>query len=398
MAGGVILRGGGEALAVRVGSSDVARVMVGDVQVWPYVDESAPEHSIWAAYPYTLTRYTDGTPNIELGNAFYRIGAGTDGWRCVGGRVYIPSGVAASLPATATVRLWTTGYGAGVVPDLSGNPLRSATATIADGWCEARWSPYAPAVGGTENLWVTYDFGNGNYLHAPLPGIYPVQASDGSALYLRETNSRSVYRIGAGASTGSEAVYGVDWIVDEGGTPPGYVSDDFNRADSTDLGTGWSELLGQWAIVSNALRLSSGSGETYLAHTTARGGADHASQVTISGAATEACVMVRFNNTSNTTSSRMIMARYGSGAWQIYYKASGSYTSIANVTATQPSYPYTMRLESRGSQHSLYVNEHLVARGTYDSEAVWTGRYVGIRAYQTSTAVVFDDFAAWDLK
>jgi hypothetical protein len=58
-------------------------------------------------------------------------------------------------------------------------------------------------------------------------------------------------------------------------------SDDFNRADSTDLGANWVEVSGDWSIVSNQLSPGAAGGTIILRAAGAMASNDHYAQVTI---------------------------------------------------------------------------------------------------------------------
>lgn len=181
---------------------------------------SGGEHSIFGATPYpgTLGLFTDGTPNILLGNAFYTFTEATAGWRCVGARLYIPDGVVQTEPVP--VGFWPYA-GAGDGPNLADAPARSATIdSPATGWNEVRWTPIEVTPG--TPFWIAYDLGGGRYLANTGLTLDPIQAADSASVYLSEGNmsgvgSRAYFRIGAGStSAGGSTGYGVDLIVDEG--------------------------------------------------------------------------------------------------------------------------------------------------------------------------------------
>lgn len=178
------------------------------------------EHSIFGTdpYPSTLGLFTDGTPNILLGNAFYTFTEATAGWRCVGARLYIPEGVVQTDPVP--VGFWPYA-GAGDGPDLTIAPSRSATIEDpVEGWNEVRWTPIEVAPG--VPFWIAYDLGDGRYLANTGLTLDPIQAADSALVYLSEGNmsgvgSRAYFRIGTGStSAGGSTGYGVDLIVDEG--------------------------------------------------------------------------------------------------------------------------------------------------------------------------------------
>lgn len=169
-------------------------------------------------------------------------------------------------------------------------------------------------------------------------------------------------------------------------------SDDFARADASAPGGDWVAERGTWSIVSNQLDGGSGT-EAICRYGLAMPTSDHVAQADLSGTTTEASICTRMNVYSSLTSARFMMARYASGKWQIYAKPGGSYSLVAQTTVAAPSTPYTMRLESIGSAHDLYVNDSLVLSGSYS--VGWSGGdYVGFRGYN-STAARWDNWSAW---
>ena len=221
-------------MGVKLGSADISGAYRGDVAVSKIYKGSTqvfptgggpiptPEHTIWSGdHPLSHTRYTDGGSVIVLGAAFYRVGATTDGWRVKGGRIFIPSGEAANLPATVTFKLFTGLYASYDIPAFTGAPIATANGNVADGWVEGRFSsPYSIDVGLNEIAWITASFGNGNYLHAPdtLPNV--VQADDGSELYFADlaggAQARNAFSIDSGTTQASNGNYAIGIIFDEG--------------------------------------------------------------------------------------------------------------------------------------------------------------------------------------
>jgi hypothetical protein len=151
---------------------------------------------------------SDGSPSIVTGTAFYSTATA---WFVVGGRLRIPAG--ATLPGTVTLALRVYPYE--TAPDYADAPVRTAVATVAEGWIEARWDSYALTVG--QVAWITAEDFGVNYLFAVPPSTDPVQASDASDLYMAEAGDqwRSAFRIGTGGTSVSSGWYGADLIVSD---------------------------------------------------------------------------------------------------------------------------------------------------------------------------------------
>lgn len=184
------------------------------------------QHTVFGsgAPAYTLTVYSDGTPNITLGNYLYPYGTMATGWYCSGGRVYIPNDPAITNQQIA-IKMWKSSTG-GVPADLSTAPLCDVTTTTpaGGGWVEVTWDPVAIASG--ELVFIGYAFANPGpsqayYLHAPSPASGTIRSVDNVDLVLAEatvtvvspTSSRGRFRIGSGSTGSSTAWYGVDIIV-----------------------------------------------------------------------------------------------------------------------------------------------------------------------------------------
>lgn len=221
------------------------------------------EHSIWgtADYPVALTLATDAAPSITLGNPFYRTDSSTDSWMIAGGRLYVPASVAASVPSTVTISLffgdYDTTFSEPVVPDFSVTPAQSKTVTVAAGWNEARFdTPQTIPVPSNSGsiAWIAYSFGNEAYLASEDGAITPrpVQALDGSDIFLSEGSHVSAFRIGTGDTqvSSEQYFYGVDIIFDDGTggteTPPVETGVYVRQAGSFVPGTIYRRSGGVW--------------------------------------------------------------------------------------------------------------------------------------------------------
>lgn len=183
-------------------------------------------------------------------------------------------------------------------------------------------------------------------------------------------------------------VAGTFGIIGVGNPPtPVFVSDDFNRANSSDLGSDWTEVSGGWAIASNRLTTDSTTNQ-HLIHATPMTNGDHYIQADfIQG--TQAGLLVRYTDASN-----YIMGRIDTSfsRAEIFARVGGSFTSLA--TKTTFTHPATLRLEAEGTAIRLYIDGNLEV-STTDS-TVPHGTRVGFRANSTLVAII-DNFEAGDL-
>ena len=178
------------------------------------------EHSIFSgAPPWEPSAENDGDPSIVTAVAFYSTATP---WWVVGGRCRVP----ASRPGwLATVTLALRIANSLDLIDLSTAPVASAVATVADGWCEARFPTAVPlAVGQVAWMSMQGVTAQDVYLFVGVGtvGLGFVQADDASDLYLAEAGTtpgleqpRSAFRIAAGATTLSQAWYGLDLIAND---------------------------------------------------------------------------------------------------------------------------------------------------------------------------------------
>ncbi|MFE3031608.1 hypothetical protein ACFXKY_08155 [Streptomyces canus] len=164
-------------------------------------------------------------------------------------------------------------------------------------------------------------------------------------------------------------------------------SDDFNRADSSDLGAGWVEVSGDWSIIGNRLSSGSAGGTIILRAAGAMASNDHYAQVTIAAtAAVSHGVWIR----GNSNISQGYLFRNDGSSWNLFQVVGGSFTVIGTY-AVAASAGDVAKLQAVGSTITAYVNG--VQRINVTDTAVPTGTNVGIRA-ESAGALRFDDFSA----
>ncbi|MET7429621.1 hypothetical protein ABZT16_11565 [Streptomyces flaveolus] len=167
-------------------------------------------------------------------------------------------------------------------------------------------------------------------------------------------------------------------------------TDDFNRPDSTDLGSGWVEVTGDWSIVSGQLSPGSTGGTIILRAATAMASSDHYAQVTIA-ATTAASHGVWCRGNANI--SQGYLWRNDGATWNLFSVVSSTFTVIGTyVAAAAPG--DVAKIQAVGSTIKGFVNG--VERVSVTDTAVAAGTSVGIRGESTS-AIRYDDFAAADI-
>lgn len=167
-------------------------------------------------------------------------------------------------------------------------------------------------------------------------------------------------------------------------------SDDFNRADSTDLGVGWVEVSGDWSIITGQLAPDTSSGTTILRATAAMASSDNFSQFTI--AATVAASQGVWCRGDNTISSGYLWRNNGS-SWDLFSVVSGSFNVIGTYTAAAAPGDVA-KLQAVGSTIKGFVNG--VERVSVVNADVATGVNVGLRVMAVP-GLRFDDFSAADV-
>jgi hypothetical protein len=185
----------------------------------------------------TLTVFSDGSPNITVGNYFYTYGSNTSGWRCRGGRVYVPSDAATnSQPITIMAWVSTT-----TPVDMSTAPFKSVATTTqpAGGWVEVLWdTPFT--INSGEFVFIAYAFGNPReayYMHVASPSGTYIRSGDNVDLAFAEPNistmspvsGRGRFRQGTGSTGSTTAWYGSDIMVDDGALPTPIAEYGFNE-------------------------------------------------------------------------------------------------------------------------------------------------------------------------
>ncbi len=167
-------------------------------------------------------------------------------------------------------------------------------------------------------------------------------------------------------------------------------SDDFNRANSTDLGASWVEVSGDWSIVSNQLSPGSAGGTIILRAAGAMASSDNFAQATIA-ATTAASHGVWCRGNSNI--SQGYLWRNDGTSWNLFSVVGGSFTSIGSYAAAAAPGDVA-KVQAVGTTITAYVNG--VQRVSVTDTNVATGTSVGIRS-ESASAIRFDDFSAGDV-
>lgn len=167
-------------------------------------------------------------------------------------------------------------------------------------------------------------------------------------------------------------------------------SDDFNRADSTDLGANWVEVSGDWSIVSNQLSPGSAGGTIILRAASSMSSNDNYAQAAIAATASVSHgVWCRGN--SNISSG--YLWRNDGTSWNLFSVVGGSFTLIGTY-ATAAVSGDVAKVQAVGSTVKAYVNG--VERVSIVDTSVSAGVNVGIRS-ESSGSIRWDNFSAGDV-
>lgn len=167
-------------------------------------------------------------------------------------------------------------------------------------------------------------------------------------------------------------------------------SDDFNRADSTNLGAAWVEVSGDWSIVSNQLSPGAAGGTIILRAAGAMASNDNFAQVTIA-ATTAASQGVWCRGNSNISQGYLL--RNNGTSWDLFQVVGGSFTVIGTYAAAAAPGDVA-KVQAVGTTIKGYVNG--IQRISVTDTAVTTGTSVGIRS-DSAGAIKYDDFSAGDV-
>ena len=167
-------------------------------------------------------------------------------------------------------------------------------------------------------------------------------------------------------------------------------SDNFDRPDSTNLGSNWVEVSGDWSIVSNQLSPgASGSTVVLRAAVTATTN-DNFAQATI--AATTAVSQGVWCRGNNDITSGYLLRNNGT-QWDLFSVVGGTFTSIGTYVAAVAAGD-VIKVQASGSTIQGFVNG--VQRISVTNTAVTSGVNSGIRCQSTSS-LRWDNFSSGDV-
>jgi ELWxxDGT repeat protein len=165
-------------------------------------------------------------------------------------------------------------------------------------------------------------------------------------------------------------------------------SDDFNRADSTNLGSDWTETAGNLNIVDNQLLAIDPTGGAALVNNVSLADVRVQAEVSLlTSGNSRVDLYARATDTSNTYLGTLV-ANNGIFTAKIRKLVGGVLTLLTSTTVNFPTGEGVLRFEVQGGQLSLFVND-ILAVSAFDTTFV-SGK-VGVVATQL---VSLDNFSA----
>lgn len=166
-------------------------------------------------------------------------------------------------------------------------------------------------------------------------------------------------------------------------------SDNFNRADSLDVGPDWSGAA-SWSIASNQLATQTSGGTQAIRYATALATDNNYAQVTCSvGTANSMGVFAR----GALDNGKYYLLRSNGTSWDLFRQVGGTFTNIGSYAATFVNGDVA-RIECDGSTIKALING--VERISVTDTGIATGLYGGLRS-NASTTNRYDDFSLGDI-
>ena len=175
------------------------------------------------------------------------------------------------------------------------------------------------------------------------------------------------------------------------------VSDDFNRADSTNLGANWTEQSGNWQIFSGSLRNASVGGDAVVTYAGTYNNVQVSSNFSFSSAAGTIALGTRLGSFSGGIPNAGYVAELsGTGEIVLWRVDNWAILGTYQITGYQATQPTTLTLFASGSTLRVDVNGTTRINTT---NTAFTSGSVGMWSYSTSAANqhIVDNFALLDL-
>lgn len=172
---------------------------------------------------------------------------------------------------------------------------------------------------------------------------------------------------------------------------PANVSDSFDRADSTNLGSNWNEYRVDFEISGNLLRNVDTASQEARWTQSVGANQDVSADCRVAAAGNSCGVMARWSAPDNFYYVRLDP---GLGNVVLFKKVNGVYTVLGTAMRTMAYNTfYRLRLVAKGSALSVYFAGETTPAITLNDASLGTGHYAGIRSYASTVgATGFDNF------
>jgi len=175
--------------------------------------------------------------------------------------------------------------------------------------------------------------------------------------------------------------------------PPPNVSDSFDRANSTNLGSNWNEYMVDFDISGNLVRNADTASQEARWIQSIGADQDVSADCRVTASGSSCGVMARWSAAGNFYYARIDP---GLGNIVLFKKVNGVYTSLgtANRTMAYNTF-YRLRLVVKASALSVYFAGETTPAITLTDASLSSGNYAGIRSHAASAfATAFDNFKA----
>lgn len=167
-------------------------------------------------------------------------------------------------------------------------------------------------------------------------------------------------------------------------------TDDFNRANSANLGANWTTTVGSMGVTNNA-SVSAGATNIAVVNGVSNPNVSLQADVQVPTMGQSDGLVARYGGTGDVNYYRADLFNYNGTAYaRIYSNVNGTITFLSQSPVATGS--GTLRFEVTGSSQRLFFNNALVAAA--NDTALTTG---GVGIYQASSNVVLDNFSVTDI-
>jgi len=176
-------------------------------------------------------------------------------------------------------------------------------------------------------------------------------------------------------------------------TPVYAASDNFDRSNSTALGSTWNEYLLNLEIFSNQIRNSNTGSKAAQFNQSIGPDQEVSADCKVTASGNMCAVMARWSNANNFYYARLDV---GAGNIKLFKTVNGTSTAIGTAVRTlQLNTYYRIRLTVSGSSLKLYFGDESAPALSVNDASLTAGNYAGIRSHASAAYTTwFDNFSA----